>query len=420
MTGSLLRLMPAERVETIRRRSVDRAVLEGTAVILDDIEARGDRAVIEYAVRFGDATAESTFVHGPESFCHALAQVSESDRGVLERTASRIRAFADAQRSCLSDLSVPIEGGTAGHSCVPVRSVGCYAPGGRYPLPSSVLMTVIAARAAGVEEVWVASPRPTNATLAAAAIAGADRLLAIGGAQAIGALAFGRCGAPACDMIAGPGNRWVTAAKQLVSDRVGIDMLAGPSELVVLCDDSANPDIVAADLLSQAEHDDDAVPILISTSPSVLVGTEASLRRLLTSLPSRATALRSLENGYAVVADDTAAAIRLCDRIAPEHLQIMTRDSAEVAQRVRNAGSIFIGHASAEVFGDYGAGPNHVLPTGGTARFKAGLSVFTFLRPRTWVCLDGRTSSVGVVSDAAALARMEGLEAHARAAEARR
>lgn len=420
MTDALLRVVPAEQVERTLRRPVDRATLEGAAITLADIEARGDRAVIEHAVRYGDVAIDAILVHGAESLRSALARLSASDRGVLERTAKRIRSFADAQRGCLSDLSVPIEGGAAGHSCVPVRTVGCYAPGGRYPLPSSVLMTVIAARAAGVQEVWVASPKPTDVTLAAAAIAGADGLLAIGGAQAIGALAFGRCGVPACDMIVGPGNRWVTAAKHLVSDRVGIDMLAGPSELVVLCDESADPTLVASDLLAQAEHDDDAVPILICTSASVVARVEERLRELVASLPTRATALRALKNGYAVVAADIGAAVTLCDRIAPEHLEIMTHDPGAVAERIRNAGSVFIGSASAEVYGDYGAGPNHVLPTGGTARFKAGLSVFTFLRPRTWVCLDGPRADRGVVTDTAALARMESLEAHARAAEARR
>jgi phosphoribosyl-ATP pyrophosphohydrolase/phosphoribosyl-AMP cyclohydrolase/histidinol dehydrogenase len=314
---------------------------------------------------------------------------------------------------------MPIPGGEAGHTCLPVCSVGCYAPGGRFPLPSSVLMTAITARAAGVPLVWVASPRPTAATLAAAAVAGADGLLAIGGVQAIAALARGLVGAPACDMIVGPGNRWVTAAKQLVSGEVGIDMLAGPSELVVLADESADPALVAADLLAQAEHDDDAVPILVSTSARLADAVELEIGKRLIDLPTRATACKALRNGGACIATDVVHAIEVCDRIGPEHLEIMMREPESVASRIRNAGAVFIGSAAAEVLGDYGAGPNHVLPTGGSSRFRAGLSVFTFLRARTWLRVDDPGAGAGLARDAAAFARVESLAGHVAAAELR-
>jgi len=280
-------------------------------------------------------------------------------------------------------------------------------------------MTAVTARASGVSEVWAASPRPTPVTLAAASVAGADALLALGGAHAVAALAYGISPAPACDVIVGPGNRWVTAAKQLVTGRVGIDLLAGPSELTILADDSAAAEMVAADLLAQAEHDPDAVPVLVTTSSGLADRVETELARQLVDLPTRDTAAAALGNGFAVVADDPEAALELADRLAPEHLQLLGPLMEALAARARHYGGLFVGRSSAEVFGDYGAGPNHTLPTGGGARFTGGLSVLHFLRIRTWMRLDTTDETAELARDAAALARLEGLEAHARAAEAR-
>jgi phosphoribosyl-ATP pyrophosphohydrolase/phosphoribosyl-AMP cyclohydrolase/histidinol dehydrogenase len=350
----------------------------------------------------------------------ALAEMPADTAELLERTADRVASFADDQRRSLVDLKAPVPGGIAGHTIAPVERAGCYAPGGRYPLPSSVLMTAVTARAAGVAEVWVASPRPTEVTLAAAAVAGADAVLAVGGAHGIAALAYGAGPVPACDVVVGPGNRWVTAAKKLVAGDVGIDMLAGPSELVVLADDTADPATVAADLLAQAEHDPDALPVLVTPSEALLASVETELERQLDDLPTRDVAAAALDHGYVVVADDMDGCIRVCDVLAPEHLQVLTADAQAIADRLEHWGGLFIGTASAEVFGDYGAGPNHTLPTGGVARFKGGLSVFDFLRVRTWLKLEEGEAADRMAADAAALARLEGLEAHARAAERRR
>jgi phosphoribosyl-ATP pyrophosphohydrolase/phosphoribosyl-AMP cyclohydrolase/histidinol dehydrogenase len=416
----LRRLRPGD-LAMRARRVIDETTLREAGAILADIDARGDAAVIDHAVRFGDLALGDACVFTPAMLREALVALEPAQRALLERTASRIRDFATAQRACLRDLSVPIPGGFAGHECVPVAAAGCYAPGGRFPLPSSVLMTAVTARAAGVSKVWVASPRPTRATLAAAAIAGADGLLAIGGAQAIGAMARGLMGLPegGCDMIVGPGNRWVTAAKQLVSGEVGIDMLAGPSELLILADGTADADTVASDLLAQAEHDADAVPTLVTTDASLVERVEAALERRLAMLPTATVARAALRNGGAVVAGSLEEAIAACDAAGPEHLEVMTADAAAVAGRVRNAGAVFIGSASAEVLGDYGAGPNHVLPTGGTSRFRAGLSVFTFLRARTWIRIDEPAAATPLYRDAVSLARIESLEGHAQSAEVR-
>jgi phosphoribosyl-ATP pyrophosphohydrolase/phosphoribosyl-AMP cyclohydrolase/histidinol dehydrogenase len=277
-------------------------------------------------------------------------------------------------------------------------------------------MTVTPARVAGVESVWVASPRPTPVTVAAAAVAGADGLLAVGGAQAIAALAFGTL-TPACDLIVGPGNRWVTAAKKYLYGEIGIDGLAGPSEILVLADDSADPELVSADLLAQAEHDDDAVPMLITTSEALADQVDAVIRRQMSDLPTSDTASRALDNGFCLVVASLHEAVSMSDRIAPEHVALHVDDPAQITDLLRSYGSLFVGSGTAEAFADYGVGPNHVLPTGGGARYQSGLSVLTFLRSPTWSALDDPGL---LVDDTMLLARLEGLEAHARAAQIRR
>lgn len=415
-----LRRVAFNDLPDLRRDPVDAATLEGARAIVDAVRDGGEAALRAYATRFGDLPPDAPLVIPRAALDAALHALPDTDRALLERTAARIHAFAAAQRAALTDLDAPVPGGRAGHTVAPVARAGCYAPGGRFPLPSSVLMTAVTARAAGVAQVWVASPRPTPMTLAAAAIADADALLAVGGAQAIAALAYGAGPVPPCDVIVGPGNRWVTAAKQLVSGRVRIDMLAGPSELVVVADASADPDTVAADLLGQAEHDPDAVPILVSLDAALIDRVDAALTTALATLPTADTARAALSNGFALLVADRAEAIAACDRLAPEHLELLIDDAASLAPRLAHYGGLFIGHGAAEVLGDYGAGPNHVLPTGGTARFTGGLSVFDFLRVRTWLAIDDLDAAAPLVADAAALARHEGLEAHARSAERRR
>src|SRR6266550_3728313 len=275
------------------------------------------------------------------------------------------------------------------------------------------------ARVAGVRDIWVASPKPHALSLAAAAIAGADGVLAAGGAHAIAALAYGAGPIAPRDIIVGPGNRYVTAAKQLVAGAVAIDMLAGPSELTVFADDGADPGTVAADLLAQAEHDPDAVPVLVALDARLPDRVETELTRQLCDLPSAAIARAALANGGVVVVASLDEGIAACDAIAPEHLQLELRDAAAVAPRLGHYGALFVGAGAAEVLGDYGAGPNHVLPTGGTARSTGGLSVYTFLRVRTWLRIDDRSAARPLLEDAVWFGRAEGLEAHARAAERR-
>ncbi|MFO7768472.1 MAG: histidinol dehydrogenase [bacterium] len=417
--GRLLRRITPDGLPGPDREAVDRATLDTAAGIVEDVRARGEEAVREHAVRLGELEEGAPWIASRPELEAARERVDAGDLQVLESAAERIRDFACAQFEALGPMETGWPGGRAGHRITPVRRAGCYIPGGRFPLPSSALMTVITARTAGVEEVWAASPRPADITLAAAAVAGADALIRVGGAQAVAALAWGAGEVPPCDVVVGPGSRWTTAAKQLVSGRVGIDMLAGPSELVVLADGTADPDTVAADLLAQAEHDPDALPVLVSWEEEVLDAVDAALARQLKDLPTAAVARQAVRGGFAVAAADLEEAAAVCDRLAPEHLQVVTADPEEAASRLDHYGALFIGEGAAEVFGDYGAGPNHVLPTGGTARYVGGLSVFTFLRVRTWMRSEAGGPDSALVRETARLARLEGLEAHARAAERR-
>jgi len=413
--SSWLRRVTSADLNGVVPRPVDAAVHEVAAQIVEDVRTEGEDALRAHSERLGDLEPGRPLVVDREDLRSAFESLDDEIRALLVRVHDRIETFSRAQREGLSDLNIQIEGGQAGHRWIPVNSVGAYAPGGRYPLPSSVLMTVTPARVAGVTSVWVASPHPSHLTLAAAWVAGADGLLTVGGAQAIAALAFGTV-SPPTELIVGPGNKWVVAAKRYLYGEVGIDGLAGPSEILVIADETADPKIVAADLLAQAEHDVEAVPSLVTTSERLADGVDAELTRQLGDLPTAETAKSALGNGVCVLVSDLHRAAVVSDNLAPEHLSLHVNDPRALALLVRSYGSIFVGGAAAEAFADYGAGPNHVLPTGGGARFQAGLSVFTFLKPSTWLSIDQPDA---LIEDTAMLARLEGLEAHARAVLAR-
>lgn len=394
----------------------DAETLGQSRAVIEAVRTGGEAAVRTQAERFGELKPGEAWTAGPEDMQAALRQLDAATRGVLERTAERIRQFAQAQRACLADLNTGVPGGRAGHTVSPVEVAGCYAPGGRYPLPSSVLMTAIPARVAGVGTVVVATPSRDPVMLAAAAIVGADVVLRVGGAHAIGAMAFG-VGVPACDVIVGPGNRWVTAAKHVVSAVCGIDMLAGPSELLIIADRSADPGVIAADLIAQAEHDPDALACLVTTDQTLVARVNAALESQLGGLATADVARKAMrDNGFACVVGSIEEAVAVSDRIAPEHLEILCADADHIAGMIRHAGGVFIGERAAEVFGDYGAGPNHTLPTGRTGRVRGGLCVFDFLRVRTWLRME---DPAAMAADAAAMGRLEGLEGHARSAERR-
>lgn len=410
-------MIPEISIEALQpaRSAVDPEALRVATEIGAALQRDGEAGLRRYAERFDGLAPGAPLMFDRPQLAAAFAGLPAEQQDLLQRVAARIRDFAEAQLECLAPLETRVGELRCGHELVPLHRVACYAPGGRYPLPSSVLMTAIPAVVAGVQEVYVASPRPAAVTLAAAHVAGVQGLAPVGGAQAVFALARGAGVIPACDKIVGPGNSFVTAAKQLVRAEVGIDMLAGPSELVVVADSEADAELVAADLIAQAEHDPEARAYLLSSCPSLLAAVQEALRKQLSDLPSAAIASQALASSAAVVAP-LEALQGAVEALAPEHLELHLSDPQGFAARVRHAGALFLGAGAAEVLGDYGAGPNHVLPTGGQARQGAGLAVFDFLRVRTFVA--GRPDRA-LLADCAALADLEGLAGHARAARLR-
>jgi len=401
-----------------RSHSLDTGEAERIAgEILADVSRRGESAVRAWSERLGDRDRDAPLYYGPADLQAARVGLRQPDRQKLERIAWRISRFAQKQRENLRDFSTEIDGVRSGHTWKPLSSAGCYAPGGRYPLPSSVLMTGLTAAAAGVEEIWIASPRPSPLVLAAASLVGARGVLATGGAQAIGALGFGCGPIPPVAIVVGPGNRFVDAAKRQLGGRIAIDSPAGPSELLVLSDAESCPKRIAVELIAQAEHDPDARCWWITTDRrGQIERVRQQLELQLTSLSTRAVATPALTASAVAVTgcrDEIATTI---DRIAPEHLLLLNGQPRELLSQVHHYGAAFVGRHASVTLGDYGAGPNHVLPTSGAARSFGGLSVASFLRPRSWIEVEAAAPSL-VLEDIAWLATSEGLEGHCRAAQ---
>ncbi|HEY8375117.1 MAG TPA: histidinol dehydrogenase, partial [Nannocystis sp.] len=348
--------------------------------VIADVRARGDAAVCELTARHeGRAITPAEFEVAPAARAAACARVPADLRAALETAARAIRAFHEGQRG--GDSGLRGEDVSLVSRVRPLRRVAVYAPGGTAAYPSSVLMTAIPAKVAGVPEVILVTPRAADVVLLAAELAGVDRVLQLGGAQAIAALALGTATIPRVDKIVGPGNAYVTAAKRQVFGLCAIDGIAGPSEIVVAADDSADPELVAADLIAQAEHDVLACAIVITDAPALVPAVCAALERQLADLPRAEIAGRALrEHGAAVVVDDRDALVAAVDAYAPEHVELLLRDADAVAARIGNAGAIFVGPWTPEAAGDYTAGPSHVLPTAGAARFASPLGVWDFVK----------------------------------------
>lgn len=402
----------------------DDAVFSTVNNILKDVRKRGDAAVIEYTNRFDRVNVEHMLeLEIPLSrLQQALASIAPVQRAALEEAAQRIRAYAERQK-LESWQYTETDGTLLGQQVTPLDRVGLYVPGGKAAYPSSVLMNAIPAKVAGVPELIMVVPTPggevNELVLAAAAIAQVDRVFAIGGAQAVAALAYGTQTVPPVDKIVGPGNIYVATAKRMVYGTVGIDMIAGPSEILVVCDGKTNPDWIAMDLFSQAEHDEDAQSILVCPDAAFVEQVKASINRLVEEMPRKAIIRTSLEGrGALIVAQDIAEAIKVANYIAPEHLELSVENPREIASQIRHAGAIFMGRYTAEALGDYCAGPNHVLPTSRTARFSSPLGVYDFQKRSSLIdCSAQGASELGKI--ASVLAHGEGLTAHARSAEYR-
>lgn len=406
--------------------SVDTAVNNTVTEIIADVRARGDQAVIELTNRFDQCQAQSMadLTIGAEALSEALESIDPKQRWALEQAAERVKSYHEKQAQGSESWQFEeANGNRLGQKVVPMDRVGMYVPGGKAAYPSSVLMTAIPAKVAGVKEVVMVSPCPKGVrnpmVLAAAAIAGVDKVLAIGGAQAVAALAYGTASIPKVDKIVGPGNIFVATAKRMVFGAVDIDMIAGPSEILVICDGKTPADWVTMDLFSQAEHDEDAQSILICPDQDYINQVKASIERLLPTLSRKDIAAKSLSaRGALIKVSDLNEAVMLANRIAPEHLELSVEDPEALVEGVRHAGAIFMGRHSSEALGDYCAGPNHVLPTSGTARFSSPLGVYDYQKRSSIIyCSAEGASELGQV--ASVLARGESLEAHARSAEYR-
>ena len=405
-------------------QSADSGVVAVVTDILADVKKRGDAALLEYTQKFDrvEATSAAQLELNKDDLQQALDRISPEHREALELAAARVRAYAKHQK--MESWSYTEADGTVlGQKITPMDRAGLYVPGGKAAYPSSVLMNAIPAKVAEVPELIMVVPTPGGETndlvLAAAAISGVDRVFTIGGAQAVAALAYGTETVPKVDIITGPGNSYVATAKRMVYGVVGIDMIAGPSEILVVCDGKTNPDWIAMDLFSQAEHDEEAQSILVSPDAEFLQAVKASIEKLLLEMPRKEIIQASLRNRAAFISvSSMEEAIVVANYIAPEHLELSIEDAEKWAQKIRHAGAIFMGRYTAEALGDYCAGPNHVLPTSGTARFSSPLGVYDFQKRSSLIgCSAQGASDLGKC--ASTLARGEGLVAHARSAEYR-
>lgn len=402
----------------------DKKVVAVVDEVLAAVRLRGDAALIEFSNRF-DRRAVKTIAElqvTPAQLQMSLQTISAEQRGALEQAAARIRTFHEKQRAN-SWQYTEADGTVLGQRVTPLDRVGIYVPGGKASYPSSVLMNAIPAKVAGVAEIIMVVPAPdgelSDMVLAAAAIAGVDRVFTVGGTQAVAALAFGTETVPKVDKIVGPGNIYVATAKRAVFGQVGLDMIAGPSEILVVCDGKTDPDWIAMDLFSQAEHDEQAQAILISHDANFLDAVAASCEKLLPTLERAAIVKEAMESRAALIlVDNLEQAAALCNRIAPEHLELSIDQPEIFAEKVRHAGAIFMGRYTPEALGDYCAGPNHVLPTSGTARFSSPLGVYDFQK-RSSIIYASQQGAAALGKIASVLARGEQLTAHARSAEYR-
>jgi histidinol dehydrogenase len=397
---------------TVTAAHVEDAVRE----ILHAVRTRGDDAVREYTERFDRRAprADGSYEVPRDEWHRRAAEVDPAVRASLEIAARRVREFHAWQQD--HDLEIDADGVKLSLRVTPLARVGLYVPGGTARYPSSVLMTAIPAKVAKVDEIIMVTPGPSAETLLAAELAGVDRVFELGGAQAVGALAFGTRTVPRVDKIVGPGNQWVAVAKRQVYGEVDIDSVAGPSEVLIIADDSAPPAWIAADLLAQAEHDVEARAVLVTTSRALPAAVDAELERQLATLPRAAIARAAITtHGAAIVVDSIADAIAFANRYAPEHLELQLDDARAVADKIRNAGAIFVGKWASEAAGDYLAGANHVLPTGGAARYASPLGVYDFVK-RTSIVEYEEHAARAHADDIATLAACEGLDAHGRSA----
>ena len=391
--------------------------IESVNEIINAVRQNGDNAVREYAQKFGDGDL-SSFKLTEQEIEETIKQVDEKTIETIKYAIKNVKEFAKAQLSSVKELEIEVAGNILGHKIIPLDSVGCYIPGGNYPLPSSAIMTVVPAKVAGVKRVVAMSPKIQPVTVVAAHLAGADEIYRIGGVQAVAAMAYGTETINKVNKIVGPGNKFVTSAKKQVFGECGIDFLAGPSEVLIIADETAKPEFVAADMLAQCEHDKDARAFLICFSEDFARRVDEKAKEYLACLETKDIAKVAYEKSMAVVVEYLDDAVELSNRKAPEHLELCLENAENLINKFTNYGSLFIGNYSAEVFGDYVSGTNHTLPTNQVAKYSGGLSVFDYIKIQTYQII----SSKGIketAQRASHLAEKEGPFAHKLAADVR-
>lgn len=391
--------------------------ISSVSEIINDVRKNGDAAVREYSQKFNDGIINE-FRLTDKEIKSAIEQVDEATLKTIKFAINNVKEFAQAQINSIKELEVNINGNTLGHKIIPVESVGCYIPGGNYPLPSTAVMTIVPAKVAGVKRVIAVSPKIKPVTIAAAHLSGADEIYRIGGVQAVGAMAYGCESIKQVNKIVGPGNKFVTSAKKQVFGECGIDFLAGPSEVLIIADDNANPDFVAADMLAQCEHDKDARAFLICFSKEFANKVDKKALEYLDNLPTKDIANVSYSKSITIIADKMEDAIQLANDKAPEHLEICFNNAENYINKFINYGSLFVGNYSAEVFGDYVSGTNHTLPTNQVSKYSGGLSVFDYVKIQTYQIINPN-SVKETAKNASNLAKEEGLFAHKLASDVR-
>jgi len=382
--------------------------------IIEDVRKNGDKAILKYNKLF-DNNNSSRFQLTKKQIQEAYKKIDNNSLVILKQAAKNIRYFAKNQLKQFKNFNLKRKYGTIGQKIIPLENVGCYVPGGNYPLPSTALMTVIPAKVAGVRQVIVCSPRIKPITIVAADLAGADKIFNIGGVQAIAGMTCGTEQIPKVDKIVGPGNKYVTEAKRMLFGEVGIDFIAGPSEVLIIADKTGIPKFIAADMLSQAEHDIEAKANLLTTSSKIAKEVTKELKIQLEKLKTKEIARKALKNGKIKIVNRLIEAVAIANKVAPEHLELQIKNPNKIIRKLKNYGSLFIGNYSAEVLGDYCSGPNHTLPTNGAAKYASGLSIKDFIKIVTYQRINRRKGKE-LTSLAAKLAEIEGLEGHKQAA----
>lgn len=412
-----MKIINYENIEEDFFEKIEFESISSVEEIAKDVRKNGDEAVKKYIKQFDNEDLDSLLV-SKEEIKEAYTKVDEETIKAIKKSITNVQTFSKRQLKSLKPLKTNIDKNELGHKIIPLDSVGCYIPGGNYPLLSSAVMTITPAKVAGVKEVVACSPKICPETIVACDLAGADKIYRLGGVQAISAMAYGTQSVSKVNKIVGPGNKYVTAAKKYVFGEVGIDFLAGPSEVMIIADESANPEFVSADMLAQCEHDVDARSFLICTSEEFAKKVKLSAEKQLEKLSTKEIASKSFEKSFAIIVKKIEDAIELSNKKAPEHLELCFNKAEKRMDEFTNYGSLFVGNYSAEVYGDYCSGTNHVLPTNEVSKYSGGLSVFDFIKIQTYQIISKGGNKI-ISPFASQLAKMEGLNAHKLASDVR-